>query len=93
MHFGFEFRVVGKPAHATVTLQKTTVYPAGGVRSPQASAPLEQNNSIQTVKIGEVGYTGYRLDDDWGMVPGEWHIQIWSGDRKLADQPFTLIAE
>ncbi len=41
--------------------------------------------------IGQVAFAGYLLDKIGNSVPGKWRIEIWSGDRKLAVQTFTLV--
>ena len=35
--------------------------------------------------------TGYGLDQPWEMIPGKWRFEIWSGDRLLAEQSFTVV--
>ena len=46
-----------------------------------------------TERIGEAHslYHGIALDYDWALVPGNWTLEIWSGDRILASEVFTLI--
>ena len=90
VRFGIEYKVVGAPSGKTVSLKKVTVFPPAGLRSPTVSQQIYRNETTTTSKIGETSYTGYRLDDSWELVPGPWAIQLWYGDRMLAEKKFTL---
>ena len=90
VRFGIEYKVVGAPSGKSVSLKKVMVFPPAGLRSPAVSQPILRNETTTTSKIGETTYTGYRLDDPWELVPGPWAIQLWSGDRMLAEKKFTL---
>lgn len=92
VRFGFEYIVAGPSRGAAVSLKKVTVYPEAGLKSPAVPQPIYQNESVVSAKVGEKSYTGYRLDDPWELVPGDWLIQLWDGDRKPAEKKFTLVA-
>ena len=92
LRFGIEYKVVGAPRDKTVSLKTVTVYPAVGLRSPAVAQPIFRNEGTATPRIGETNYEGYRFDDEWELVPGPWTIQLWYGDRKLAEKTFTVTA-
>ena len=92
LRFGIEYKVVGAPSGKTVSLKSVMVYPAVGLRSPAVSQPIFRNETTVTPKIGKITYEGYRFDDEWELVPGPWTIQLWYGDRKLAEKTFTVTA-
>ena len=92
VRFGFEYKVVGKPAGKIVSLKKVTVFPPEGLRSPTVAQPLQHSDITVTPKIGEKTYVGYRFDDPWELVPGPWRIELWDGDRKVAERIFTVTA-
>ena len=92
VRFGIEYKVVGAPGGKSVSLKKVMVFPPAGLRSPAVSQLLYRDESTVTPKIGATSYTGYRLDDPWELVPGPWAIQLWYGDRKLAEKKFTVAA-
>ena len=73
-------------------MKKVMVFPPAGLRSPAGPRPILRNETTTTSKIGETTYTGYRLDDSWELVPGPWTMQLWSGDRMLAEKQFTVVA-
>jgi Domain of unknown function (DUF3859) len=92
VRFGFEYKVVGAPAGEIVSLKKVTIVPPAGLRSPVVAQPVKRQEDMVTSKIGDPSYTGYRFDDPWELVPGPWRIELWDGDRKLAEQTFTVVA-
>jgi hypothetical protein len=92
VRFGIEYKIVGAPSGKTIALKKVVVFPPAGLRSPAVPQPILRNETTTTSKIGETSYTGYRLDDAWELVPGPWTIQLWDGDRKLAEKQFTIAA-
>ena len=51
---------------------------------------FERNEYIEDKAVGETHLKGYTLDDDWEVVPGIWTLQVWFGDRMLAEKRFTL---
>jgi hypothetical protein len=90
--FGFEYKIIGTPAGKPVSFTKVTVFPQEGLRSPTVAQPLQHSDMTVTSKIGETSYVGYRFDDPWELVPGPWRIELWDGDRKVAEQTFTVTA-
>lgn len=90
IEFGAEYRVLGNPDGADVTLDIVTLYPAPGLADPRLAEPIRENRFQRTKKIGEVEYVGYSFEDDWEMVAGTWTFQIWYDGRKLFDESFTV---
>ena len=88
--FGFEYRLVGVPKGATVPIRSVTIFPAGGVRNPKNGETFQRSEFVEDKKVGELHLKGYTLDDDWEIVPGTWILQIWLGDKLLAEKSFTL---
>jgi hypothetical protein len=84
--------VTGAPVGTAISLKELTIFPSPGLRPPTASQPIHTSTTMPKPKIGEVSYTGYRLDDPWELLLGVWVIQLWYGDRKVAQQNFTVIA-
>jgi len=93
IRFGFIYRVVGKPTGQTVQLRMVIIYPPEGVKSPQSSTPLQSAERQIAVRIGAIEFSGYTFDDNWELVPGPWKMQLWLGDRKLAEKEFTVVAK
>ena len=41
--------------------------------------------------MGQTSSAFYTLEDTFELVTGPWVIEIWYGDRKLAEQSFNVI--
>ena len=92
VEFGIRYKIDGAPVGTTVSLREVTVVPSPGLQPPTASQPIYTSTTMTKSKIGEVSFSGYRLDDPWELLPGVWVIQLWYRDRKLAEQNFTVTA-
>lgn len=46
-----------------------------------------------TVQIGDTGLIDYTLEDPWELVPGVWTLEVRAGDKLLASESFTLVAQ
>jgi hypothetical protein len=92
VQFGFRYRISGEPAGQPITIKKVTIYPEGGLKPPNSPMPLQTDETELARKIGEPAFTAYIFDDPWELVPGTWTIQLWMGERKLAEKAFTVVA-
>lgn len=91
VRFGFRFKVVGAPNGAKVSLKKITIFPPGGLQTPDSSQTISRTEDIITATVGdEATYTAYKFDDPWELKLGSWTIELWDGDRRLATQNFTV---
>jgi Domain of unknown function (DUF3859) len=88
-HFGFEYRLLGIPRGLQAPIRHVVIFPEGGVRTTTGQV-LARKDSFITATIGNLYLRGYNLDEDWEVVPGVWTLQVWFGERKLAEQSFTL---
>ena len=89
--FGFKYRVIGEPDAQTVKIKRVLIFPAPGLKSPAAPEPLMRSEDLTEPTIGETAYNGFEFDDPWEQVPGVWTMQLWQGDRMLAEQRFTVL--
>lgn len=88
--FGFRYVVVGAPEGEKVALDFVVTAPEPGLADPEASEPIHTVRFTREKTIGVPDYLGYYLEAPWETVPGDWHFEIWQGERKLAGQTFTL---
>ena len=88
--FGFQYLIKGRPQGKKIKIRKTTIFPSSGLENPKTGKTGYKNEVELTAKIGEKVCEGYRFDEEWEMVPGNWTIQIWYGDRKLAEENFNV---
>jgi uncharacterized protein DUF3859 len=91
--FGYTFKIYGSPQGAPVTLRDINIVPEPGLRNPKTGSPVYREESNYTRKIGDTVRSDYQLSYDWTLVPGKWVFQLWVGDRKMAEQIFTLVKE
>jgi Domain of unknown function (DUF3859) len=90
VEFGLEYRIVGEPTGAEVTLEFVVSYPEAGLADPDSPAPLRETRFERMKPIGEPVYFGYGFEKDWELVPGTWTFEIRYDGRKLAEERFTV---
>jgi hypothetical protein len=92
VHFGFHYTLVGSPQDAPVPLRMVTIFPAAGLHNPAVAHPLLRSEFTVTQRIGDsrLLYHGIALDYDWALVPGNWTLEIWCGQQRLASEVFLL---
>ncbi|MFC1488342.1 DUF3859 domain-containing protein [Thermodesulfobacteriota bacterium] len=88
--FGFQYLIKGRPQGGKIKIRKTTIFPSAGLKNPKTGKTGYKNEVDLTAKIGEKVCEGYRFDEEWEMVPGNWTIQLWYKDRKLAEENFNV---
>jgi Domain of unknown function (DUF3859) len=80
--FGCHVVLQGSPAGELATFRAVLRLPAG--------APKAQLSGSQSYAIGESGYVGYTFRRPDSVVRGEWMLQIWVEERKLAEKAFVV---
>lgn len=93
VRFGYHFTPVGSPDGASVQLHHVVIFPSPGLRNPDNGQTNTRDEYDTTKKIGVEAYTGYKLENDWELVPGVWTFQIWYQGKKLAEQSFTVVKQ
>lgn len=89
VRFGIRYVVSGTAA-TDVDLRFVIRFPPAGLRDPKGlrHSVSEQSLSLQA---GGAYYWDYQLENDWEIVPGAWHFEIWSNANKLAQQTFCVL--
>ena len=87
--FGFRYVVIGEPKGANVPIRIVAHYPEGGRTNP-AGKTAAKDEFPGTRTIGGAPNLFF-FNMIWGNVPGVWTIEVWSKDRKLAEQKFNLV--
>jgi hypothetical protein len=85
--FGIRFR---PPVGQSISLEQRWHLPAPGLRNPQTGNVYRQTTFPIEAVIGDDGVRAYAFDEEWELVPGDWTLEIWSGQRKLLSQTFTV---
>ena len=90
VHFGVQYRVAGAPDKAPINVKVVWKIPAPGITNPNNKNTYREASNERPAKIGVTALTGYEFDNAWEVVPGVWTVEIWYGDRKLAEQSFAV---
>jgi Domain of unknown function (DUF3859) len=88
--FGFSYKVIAKANRGSIDLRKVIKFPDPGLVPPASTKPILQLERGLKVNVGEVVNTTYTFDRASELVPGTWTIELWSGDRKLITQGFSV---
>jgi hypothetical protein len=88
--FGIRYRVVGARPGSSVAIRVVWRFPSQGLLNPARGETVYQEEHTLTRVIGESAANTYTFDSPWEAVPGIWAIELWHGDRKLAEQSFTV---
>jgi hypothetical protein len=89
--FGFSYRIIGSPANGRVTLKDVNIVPEPGLRNPKTRNIIFREEVAVVRTMRGVHRSDYSLGQEWTLLPGTWTFQLWLGDRKLAEQVFTLV--
>lgn len=88
--FGIEYMINSEPRGARFEVTQVIEIPDEGIKTPGGRVYKQMRDRVD-VEIGKKVFFGYGFDFPWEMVPGEWAIQIWHRDFKLAEQRFTVV--
>jgi len=88
--FGLRYHVEGRPLGGRATITVLTRFPGEGLLDPDAEAPRASDRREVDVLLGDVRFHGYRISEPWELVPGDWAIELWSGEELMAQKTFTL---
>ncbi len=90
LRFGLSYIIKGRPAGQTIELKQVTLFPISGLKNPKTQKVLHLSERVFSKAIGEKYGAGYKFDEQWEAVPGIWVMQLWHGDRKLAEKTFNV---
>jgi len=88
--FGFRFIVEGAPQGEVIELRRVTRYPVPMKPLPSRPPVLEYDHTFGA-RIGVLSYIGYGFDHAWELQTGPWTLELWYGQRKLAEQVFEIV--
>ena len=89
--FGFRYRLSGFPDGASVLLRMKMKFPPPGMVAPGKSVPFLEDEYTALKAAGANSWTTWTFDDRSQIVPGIWVFEIWYGDKKLAEEKFTVV--
>ncbi len=88
--FGVRFRSFGERNGERAMLRTVWKIPAPGIVNPTDHATYRESTAAFATRIGSVHWRGYAFDEPWEVVPGEWTLEIWQGDRKMLEKSFEI---
>jgi Domain of unknown function (DUF3859) len=90
--FGFRYRVLGTPAGEYVPLKMVWRFPPPGIVGSDPRHPVQ----LEVVEFDATSDDNYvitmSLEAPSDLVAGTWTLEIWSGDQKLTEQSFEVLA-
>src|SRR5262249_59104332 len=92
--FGFGFVLSGTPTDAGAKLVKLRFvrnFPADGIADPKTGERRLRERGEYNFDISQSeNFCGYIFDRDEELVPGQWSLEVWHGNRKLVEKSFTV---
>jgi hypothetical protein len=88
--FCFRFRTIGDLA-VRAALRIATTFPPSGLIGRVSRMRIESEERDVVVLAGFPGIWCWGFDDPDDIALGEWRIELWAGNRKLAEQTFTVV--
>lgn len=90
--FGFRYRVEGTPPGLYAPLKMVWKFPPPGIVGGDPAHPVQ----LEVVEFEAASNDNYvitmSLEAPSDLVPGIWTFEIWSGDQKLTEQNFEVLA-
>ncbi len=91
VNFGITYKIVGRGTTSS-RLKVIWLIPAPGIRNPNTGNTIVRDESFWNRTPGSTDHNTYVFENAWEIVPGDWTIELWDGNRKLASQRFTVRA-
>ncbi len=89
LSFGFRYVLLDGPDwDADVVIKVKHPSP---LEDPETKKKFSTSEWSQKVRVGNMNWnTGWSFEHDWEIVPGEWLIELYVGDTKLAEKKFFV---
>ena len=88
--FGFSYNIEGPQNGQKVKMRTVCIYPGDGLKPPGDDTPHKSDSYTREVTIGDKATQLFTFQYEWELVPGDWVIQEWYGEKKLAEVGFTV---
>ena len=87
---GAEVIIVGAPIRGKVPIKVVWRYPPPGLINPETKSARTEDEYTDVQVVGETFPVSWGLTQEWHLVPGTWTLEVWHGERKLAEQQFQI---
>lgn len=88
--FGLKYVVEGRPEGEKIALTVVGTFPPEGMTHPGTGDTTHEQRYRRYVRIGEETFDGYGLSKPWEVVPGQWTIRVFHGERLLIEREFIV---
>ncbi|WP_339490583.1 DUF3859 domain-containing protein [Pseudomonas sp. EL_65y_Pfl2_R95] len=85
--FGMRYKLAGKAAESEPL---TLLYLTPGVQSPDGKRHDKFVVTQKMVPGAPMDTMAFEFTEPYEIVPGQWQFLVFQGDRKLAEQTFTV---
>jgi hypothetical protein len=85
--FGFDYIIHGT---GDDLVEITVKYLHPPMTNPKTGKVFTSQEISSTKKMGVKNSIGYRFAEEWEIVPGTWTIQLFYGDKKIAEKIFYI---
>jgi hypothetical protein len=89
--FGFKYSIKGLTPTNEVVFKKIVKHPP--IQKPDGTIGTEYTSLKQhktSPKGTFTGFTGYEFDHSYELVPGDWVVELWYGEKKILEQTFQI---
>jgi hypothetical protein len=91
IRFGIGYRLTGEPKGAVVKIKQVHKYPAPGMFNKVKGQRVPSGEIVRDREIGgDDQYTGHVVGNPANYPVGKWTIELWYGDRKLAEKSLEV---
>lgn len=88
--FGLFYVINGDIDGEEVNITEIVKFPNPGYRDPQTGKLFRQSEFSSIKKIGSKNFVAGVFAEDWDLYPGNWQIQLWHNNQKLAEKSFFV---
>jgi len=88
--FGLFYVIKGDIEGEEVNITEIVRFPNPGYRDPKTGKLFRQSEFSSTKKVGSKNFVAGMFSEDWNLYPGNWRVQLWHKDQKLAEKSFTV---
>lgn len=88
--FGLFYIVHGDSPGEEVIITEIVKFPPPGYRDSTTGKIFRRSEFSSTKKIESKNFVAGVFAEDWDLFPGEWIIQLWHQNQKLAEKKFTV---
>ena len=86
--FGVRVRFIGGQAGKPIPCIAKCLHPK--ITDPASGRTSEADQWEDAGMIGRPGFVGYRFENAWELVPGDWTIQIFVGGKLRTEKTFVV---